>query len=64
MKNVGTLDKIIRLIIAAGLFALGAILEGNLRFISIIGVVPLFTAFFGLCPIYSIFGISSCKIKK
>ncbi|HCJ87302.1 MAG TPA: DUF2892 domain-containing protein [Gammaproteobacteria bacterium] len=30
-------------------------------YLGVIGVVLVFTALFGLCPVYSIFGISTCK---
>lgn len=64
MKNVGSIDKIIRVIIGLGLLSLFFILEGNMRYLGLIGLVPLITALIGYCPLYSVFGIKTCKIEK
>ncbi|MGM0603696.1 MAG: YgaP family membrane protein [Bacillota bacterium] len=61
MKNVGKTDKIIRFFIALLLFSLFFILEGNLRYIAILGIVPLFTAITENCLLYKIFGINTRK---
>ncbi len=63
-KNVGSIDKVIRLILAVGLFSLFFILEGNARYWALVGVVPLATALMNRCLIYSIFGLSSCPLKS
>ena len=64
MKNVGSTDKVIRYIIGVVLLILIFIIPGNLKFIGLIGVVPILTAAFSFCPLYSIFGIKTCSIKK
>lgn len=64
MKNVGSTDKVIRYIIGVVLLILIFIIPGNLKFIGLIGVVPILTAAFSFCPLYSIFGIKTCPIKK
>jgi len=61
--NVGSIDKIVRLILAIGLFSLFFVLEGNARYWGLIGTVPLFTALFNRCPIYAIFGLSTCPLN-
>ncbi|MGE5651227.1 DUF2892 domain-containing protein [Noviherbaspirillum sp. UKPF54] len=61
--NVGSLDKIIRLILAAVFFSLFFVLQGDLKWIALIGIVPLVTALAGWCPLYSIFGIKTCKMR-
>jgi len=63
MKNVGNTDKIIRIILALILFCLFFVLQGNLRFIALLGFVPLVTALVGFCPIYSLLGINTNKAK-
>ncbi len=63
-NNVGSVDKAVRIIIAIVLFSLYFILEGNLRYIAVIGFIPLLTAFISWCPLYAIFGISTCPLKK
>ena len=62
-KNVGSIDKVIRLVLAVGLFSLFFMLEGNARYWAIAGFVPLLTGLVNTCPIYTIFGLSSCPLK-
>lgn len=63
--NVGTIDRIVRVIIGAGLlyYALLAAPTGY-NWVGWIGVVPLLTALIGNCPLYSILGVSTCPMKK
>lgn len=61
--NVGKIDKILRVIIAVLLFSTFFVLEGNLRFIAIIGLVPLLTSMVSFCPLYRIIGVSTCSRK-
>lgn len=62
--NVGRTDKIVRVIIGLALLSLLFFLHGNIRFIGLIGIIPLLTAYFGYCPLYRVFGIDTCKITK
>lgn len=64
MKNIGKTDKIIRYILAVGLLSLFFILKGDLRYIALIGFIPLVTATFGVCPLYIPFGINTIKEDK
>ena len=59
-QNVGPIDKAIRLILAVVLFALLFLLQGNLRWLGLIGIVPLMTALLGTCPLYALIGVNSC----
>ena len=65
-KNMGSTDKLIRLIIAAviaTLYALGYI-SGTLGIVLIIvAVIFAGTSFINFCPIYKVFGINTCKVK-
>ena len=61
MKNVGSTDKIIRYLLAVVFFSLFFILQGNLRFLGLIGFIPLLTALFGVCPLYIPFKINTIK---
>jgi len=56
--NVGKADRIIRVIVGAGIIAIGVYLKS---WWGAIGVIPLITAAIGWCPAYLPFGISSCK---
>lgn len=60
-SNVGSLDRIIRATAGAGLIAWAAF-GGPVW--AWVGVVPLLTAAFGFCPAYTLFGISSCRVRS
>ena len=57
-KNVGSTDKIIRYIL--GVLIIGAGIMYN-SWWGIIGIVPIFTATLGWCPLYKLFNVSSKK---
>ncbi len=59
MKNVGTVDRIVRIV--AGLALIALVFVGPKTPWGWIGVVPLVTALIGWCPAYSLFGIKTCK---
>lgn len=65
-KNMGSIDKIIRLIVVlilAGLY-FTKVIEGTLGLIAIaISVVFLLTSLISFCPLYTILGINTCKKK-
>ena len=63
-KNVGTLDRLVRVIIALALFSLLFLETGTVRWLGLVGIVPLLTAFAGFCPLYSLLGIRSCASQK
>lgn len=64
-KNVGSLDRIIRIVVGLALIA-GFFLNADAayRWLYLIGIIPLVTAFMSSCPLYSIFGLSTCPMKK
>ena len=57
--NMGTIDRVLRVIIGAGLISL--VFVGPQTPWGWIGVVPLATALLGWCPAYVPFGISTRK---
>ncbi|HPH92670.1 MAG TPA: DUF2892 domain-containing protein [Ferruginibacter sp.] len=59
--NVGKTDKSIRLLLAVIILAAGAYFRS---WWGLLAVVPLITGAISFCPLYGIFGISTCKIKK
>lgn len=61
-SNVGSIDRLLRIFVGALL--IGLTLAGNIGAWGWIGVIPLVTGLIGSCPMYKIFGISSCKLKK
>ena len=63
-KNVGSVDKVFRVIIGLGLLSLLFILEGHARWWGLIGIAPILTVVTGWCPGYSLIGVSTCKTKR
>lgn len=65
-KNVGSIDRIARVIFGALLlaFALGYIAPGTgWNWLGWIGVVPILTAIMGICPAYSLLGLRTCPME-
>jgi len=60
-KNVGGMDKTIRIIIGLAIIAAGVFYQS---YWGAVGLVPLLTALIGWCPPYAIFGINSCSVKQ
>lgn len=66
-KNMGSADRIIRLVIAAIISGLyfSNVINGTLGLILIIlAAVFVLTSFISFCPLYTIFGLSTCATKK
>lgn len=63
MANVGKVDQVIRIILAIVLFSLFFVLEGNMKYLGLIGIIPLLTGVIKFCPLYKPFGISTCPRK-
>ena len=59
--NIGTVDRIIRVLVGLSLLSLFVILDGNARWFGLIGMVPLLTAGIRFCPLYTLLGIRTCK---
>ena len=69
-RNEGTIDRILRVILATvlllvGLFWLGG-LQGNVFGLVVtgFGLLPLITGLSGVCPLYIPFGISTLEKEK
>ena len=60
-RNVGNLDRIIR--IAIGLVLAGLALTGSIGWWGYLGIIPLLAGVVGNCPVYTLLGISTCKRK-
>ena len=63
-KNMGNIDRAARIGVGLALLIAFVMLpEMGLRWVLLIGIVPLVTGLVGSCPAYSIFGISTCKLR-
>jgi len=59
--NVGKADKIVRVLLGLVIIALGIYFNS---WLGAIGIIPLFTAAIGWCPIYLPFGLTTCSTEK
>lgn len=57
--NVGTPDRIARIVVGLVLMLLAA--TGTVGWWGWIGIVPLLTGIFRFCPAYPLLGINTCK---
>lgn len=66
-KNMGSMDKTIRILIAAVVAGLyyGNVISGTLGIVLLVlaGVFVL-TSLVSFCPLYTLFGISTCPTKQ
>ncbi|MEL7258916.1 MAG: DUF2892 domain-containing protein [Pseudomonadota bacterium] len=64
-KNVGSIDRVLRIVLGLALIA-GFFLnrDGAYSWLYLIGIVPLVTGLMGSCGLYSVFGMSTCKLEK
>ena len=60
--NVGTLDRVLRIIL--GLALLSLVFIGPQTLWGLIGIVPLATGLMKTCPVYSMLGVRTCGLKK
>ncbi|MGE0876584.1 MAG: DUF2892 domain-containing protein [Burkholderiales bacterium] len=63
-RNIGNVDRAIRVLVGLGLLSLIFFLEGNARWWGLIGLGPITTAAMGYCPPYAWMGFSTCAKKE
>ncbi len=56
--NVGGADRVLRILL--GLVLLALVFVGPKTPWGWVGLVPLLTGLFRMCPLYSLFGVSTC----
>jgi hypothetical protein len=59
MRNVGTLDRVIRIGLGTALVVMW--IFGPLGWWAMIGFLPLVTGITGVCPIYPLFGVNTAR---
>ncbi len=64
--NVGTIDRTLRILVGAGLLLWFFLDQGQgfWHYAKLIGLAPLVTGMFSTCPAYSVFGLSTCTMKR
>ncbi len=60
--NVGNLDRVARIVLGLGLLSMTVM--GPQTWFGLLGLIPLATATMGFCPLYTVFGISTCPAKQ
>ncbi|MCC7184806.1 MAG: DUF2892 domain-containing protein [Acidobacteria bacterium] len=59
--NEHPVERVARVALGVGLIAMAAM--GTIGVWGYIGVVPLLTGAVGSCPLYTLFGLSTCPVK-
>lgn len=65
--NMGTADKIIRVLIAlvVGVLIYTDVLTGTLAIVlGVLAIVFVLTSLVSFCPLYTLFGLKTCKTKE
>ena len=60
--NTGCIDRALRVVIGLALITMAA--TGTVGMWGWIGVDPLLTGLIGFCPLYTIMGTNTCRVKK
>ena len=60
-SNEHVVERVLRVGLGAGLLSL--VVAGPQTMWGFIGLVPLLTGLVGSCPLYTLFGISTCRKK-
>lgn len=67
IKNEGNVDRAIRVVLGVAMLTLGwtGSVEGVPgAVLSFLGFVPLLTGLVGWCPLYALFGVSTCPAES
>lgn len=59
-RNIGNTDKKIRVAVGAIVVLAGILTQS---WWGLVGIVPLVTAVIGFCPLYPLFGFSTCETE-
>ena len=63
-RNVGFPDRFVRIVLGAVMLLAVYLVDNKLRWLGLIGIVPIATAAMGWCPLYTLFGMRTCKPKN
>lgn len=57
-RNIGSVDRVVRVLLGLGLLSM--VFVGPKTMWGLIGILPLATAWMSFCPLYRLFGLSTC----
>lgn len=66
-KNIGNGDRFLRIMIGiiALILVMANVVEGTLMWIALaVGISMVVTSSVQFCPMYTVFGFNTCKVKK
>jgi hypothetical protein len=61
-RNEHTIDRVVRVGLGLGLLAIAWV--GPKTALGYLGLIPLATGLIGVCPAYSLLGVSTCRTPK
>jgi hypothetical protein len=64
ISNVGPVDRVIRITLGLALMSPLVLLHGPLRWLGLVGFIPVLTAFLGFCPLYTALGLTTSHRTK
>jgi len=64
IANVGRVDRVIRIVVGFALISLLFVANGPVRWIGLLGFIPLLTAIVGFCPLYTALGLNTDHVTK
>ncbi len=62
--NMGTADRVVRVVVGLALLTLVFLVEGATRWWGLVGLVPLATSLSGYCPLYALIGFDTCGTPR
>jgi uncharacterized membrane protein YtjA (UPF0391 family) len=66
-KNMGGLDRVIRIVIAilVGVLYFTGIIQGTVAYVLLgLSVIFVLTSLVSFCPLYTLVGLNTCKTKN
>jgi hypothetical protein len=61
VRNVGNLDRMIRILLGVVILVLGVLAQS---WLAVLAIIPLGTALVGWCPLYRLFGLNTCPVNQ
>lgn len=61
--NIGDTERVIRIVVGLALLSLLFMLEGNAKYLGLIGIVLIVTAALRWCPAWTLLGVNTCPVE-